>query len=363
MKILFVLELYYPHIGGNERLFKSLAESLASQGHEIRVLTTRFDKKLAKKEEINGVHIRRLPVFNRFWFSFFATCPAIRMARDVDLIHTTSYNAAPPAWIAARVRKKKVFITFHEAWGKLWFSLPYMNSLQRRLYYYFEQFILHLKFDKFIAVSDYTRDCLIQNKVNPERIIRIYNGLDYNEFEGFSYKPPSKFTFTYFGRPGSSKGLDLLLQAIPEFINNHPDAMLQLIISKSPMHIYQKIVDTIDQNNLKENTTILSSLDDNTLKEKLLNSSCIVVPSYSEGFCYAAAETIALGIPLLHSNLGALNEVVSGKNIPMKSQDKDGLLEALNKAFNGDWEEKPLTKFELKETVSEYLKLYKSLLS
>jgi len=139
--------------------------------------------------------------------------------------------------------------------------------------------------------------------------------------------------------------------------------MLQLIISKSPMHIYQKIVDTIDQNNLKENTTILSSLDDNTLKEKLLNSSCIVVPSYSEGFCYAAAETIALGIPLLHSNLGALNEVVSGKNIPMKSQDKDGLLEALNKAFNGDWEEKPLTKFELKETVSEYLKLYKSLLS
>ncbi len=360
MKILFILELYYPNIGGNERLFKSLAESLVSQGHEVSILTTRFSKDIPEKEEINGVLIKRLPVLNRFWFTLFATCPAIRLAKKADLIHTTSYNAAFPAWIAAKVRKKKVFITFHEAWGKLWFSLPYMNPVQRRLYYGFEQLILRLKFDKFIAVSDYTRDCLLQNKVPPDRILRIYNGLDYRQFEGLLLEPPSNFTFTYFGRPGSSKGLDILMEAVPEFIRKHPKAILKLIISKSPLNIYRKIIKTIDQYKLKDNIIILSGLDDKTLKDALLNSSCIVIPSYSEGFCYAAAETIALGVPLVHSNLGALKEVVSGKNIPMKSQDKTGLLEALEKAYNNEWEEKPLRKFELIDTIRDYINLYQS---
>ncbi|MEA3479356.1 MAG: glycosyltransferase family 4 protein [Bacteroidota bacterium] len=363
MKILFILELYYPNIGGNERLFKSLAESLASQGHQVSILTTRFSKDLPEKEEINAVLIKRLPVLNRFCFTLFATCPAIRLAKKADLIHTTSYNAAFPAWIAAKVRKKKVIITFHEAWGKLWFRLPYMNSLQRRLYYYFEQFILGLKFDKFIAVSDYTKDCLLQNKVRPDRIIRIYNGLDYKQFKGLTHKPPEHFTFTYFGRPGNSKGLDILMEAAPEFIRKHPKAILKLIISKSPLNIYRKIIETIDQYKLNDNTIILSGLDDKTLKDELLNSSCIVIPSYSEGFCYAAAETIALGVPLVHSNLGALKEVVSGNNIPMKSHDTQGLLDALEKAITGLWMEAPVRKFELQNTVNEYLKLYESSLS
>ncbi len=360
MKILFILELYYPNIGGNERLFSSLAESLVSQGHEVIVLTTKFRKDLPKQEEKNGVLIKRLPVFNRFWFTLFATCPAIRLARKADLIHTTTYNAAFPAWVAAKLRKKKAFITFHEVWGKLWFRLPYLNALQRRLYYCFEQFILRLKFDKFIAVSDYTKDCLQQNKVRPDRIVRIYNGLDYKQFEGLTHKPPENFTFTYFGRPGSSKGLDILMKAAPGFIKSHPTAILKLIISKSPLNIYRKITDAIEKHNLQDNTIILSGLDDHTLKDELLKSSCITIPSYSEGFCYAAAETIALGVPLISSDQGALPEVVSGKFIKMQEFNAHGLIDALEEAYQGKWIITPIRKFELNITVQEYIDLYQS---
>jgi multimeric flavodoxin WrbA len=42
MKILFVLEHYYPHTGGVEILFKNLCEGLVKKGHEVEVITTRL---------------------------------------------------------------------------------------------------------------------------------------------------------------------------------------------------------------------------------------------------------------------------------------------------------------------------------
>ena len=74
MKLLFVLEYYYPNIGGVEKLFKSLAEELVVHGHEVTVVTTRFDKKLAARETINGVNIVRLNLRNRF-ASRYEICP------------------------------------------------------------------------------------------------------------------------------------------------------------------------------------------------------------------------------------------------------------------------------------------------
>ena len=361
MRILYILELYYPNIGGNERLFRSLAESLAVQGHEVTVLTTRFRNDLPKHEVVNGVNIKRLPVHNRFLFTFLAFFPAISLAKKADLIHTTSYNAAIPSWLAAKLTGKKVIITFHEVWGKLWYKLPFMNAIQKRLFYYYEQLILHLRFEKFIAVSEYTSDCLIKNKVDPKRILRIYNGLDYKSFNGHNPSTSSEFTCTFFGRPGNSKGLDILTEAIPSFLKSHPDAQFKMIMSKSPLKIYNKVVGSLQRLISSGDVIILSQLDDETLKKELLGSSCIVIPSYSEGFCYAAAESIAMGTPLVHSNLGALKEVVSGKHIPMKSQDKSGLLDALEKAINGEWEEKPVRRFELGDTVSNYLRVYDSL--
>ena len=91
---------------------------------------------------------------------------------------------------------------------------------------------------------------------------------------------------------------------------------------------------------------------------KRQTSHCVVIPSYSEGFCFAAAETIALGTPVISSGKGALKEVVSGKFIEMESFDKQDLFSALEKAYHGAWTSKPIKHFELKTTVKNYLALY-----
>lgn len=157
MKVLFVLEYYYPNVGGIEKLFKGLAESLAKEGHEVMVLTNKFKKSIPIDEIINNVRIKRLNLKNRFYFTFFSLPSVIKYGRHFDIIHTTSYNAALPACLASLLLKKKVIITFHEVWGKLWFKLPFINPIQKSLYYLFEKLILALPFHKYVAVSEATK--------------------------------------------------------------------------------------------------------------------------------------------------------------------------------------------------------------
>jgi len=124
MKILFVLENHYPKIGGVETLFKDLTDVLAEEGHTITVLTNRSpSENLKAKESYHpNLTIIRKTLYNRYLFTFFAWIPAFFLARKHDFIHTTSYNAALPAYIAGFLSRKKTIITFHEVWAKMWFD-------------------------------------------------------------------------------------------------------------------------------------------------------------------------------------------------------------------------------------------------
>ena len=241
MKILFVLENYYPHIGGVETLFHNLAHKLSDQNHQVVVLTTLKNKDDAPYENIGDVQIYRKSYLNRYFFTFFAVFAAFRVAKDCDLIHTTSYNAALPAWLAGKFRGKKVLITFHEVWADLWFSLPFMSKLGARLHYMFEQLILGLDFHRFIGVSHFTEQALLDQGIPKSRVAMIYNGIDYSEFANFKYNPKEEaFTFTFFGRLGMSKGIEIFLSAIQLMPTSNQKIRYQLIIPTSPEPFLKK---------------------------------------------------------------------------------------------------------------------------
>jgi len=153
VRILFVLENYYPHIGGVETLFKSLCESLVIKGHQVTVFTSRVIAHSERRETINGVEIRRFWSGNRYVFTFLSILTIWRLARKHDHVHTTSYNAALPAWIGSQLADRRCTITFHEVWDELWLRLPGMSAIGSRLHRAFEKMILSLSFNKYIGVS------------------------------------------------------------------------------------------------------------------------------------------------------------------------------------------------------------------
>lgn len=58
LKILIVLNYYYPYISGLSECAKSLAEELAKD-HDVTVLTAKHEKHLSNSEVINGVKVER----------------------------------------------------------------------------------------------------------------------------------------------------------------------------------------------------------------------------------------------------------------------------------------------------------------
>ncbi|MBR9919591.1 MAG: glycosyltransferase family 4 protein [Bacteroidetes bacterium] len=361
MKILFVLEHYHPYIGGAERLFKDLAESLVSEGAEVQVITTRFDKRLPAKAVLNGVKVKRITCRNRFLFTFMSLPAIWRLAGNCDFIHTTTYNAALPAWLGARLRRKPITITFHEVWGKLWLRLPFASAFSRRLFYLYEQLILKLGFDRYVAVSNSTRDALVEHGVAADKVIRIYNGLDYESFKGYDYAPSGEFCFAYFGRLGISKGLDLLLPAASRYFEEGGEGRMILIIPKTPQNVYKKVMELLEQYALHDRTDVWHELDRDSLFKKICQCTAVVIPSYSEGFCFVAAEAVAMGIPVVSSHQAALREVVTGKLIRSEGQSIEAYFNALNRAAAGDWDEIPVIRYRMRDSVAEYLKLYKGL--
>ncbi len=362
MKILFVLENYYPNIGGVETLFKNLVERLAEEDNQITIVTTKIRSDLPFREELKNITIIRVPFWNRYFFTLFAVFPVFYYMKDCDIVHTTSYNAGLPSFFAAKLRRKKIIITFHEVWGQLWFQLPYMNGLVKWGHYYFEQLLLKLSFDRFIAVSESTAESLRKNGVASEKILVNYNGIDYTEFQNVLPAPrtENKFTYTYFGRLGISKGLDILLDAASELKKQDTNTRLKMIIPKEPIGFFDLIIKIIKERELDNYILLLHNLPFQDLLKELKASDCIVIPSYSEGFCYAAVESIALEVPIISSDQAALKEVVSGQYIKMKEHNSAALVAAILQAKNGDWQKDEIKKFELADSVQGYLTIYKN---
>jgi glycosyltransferase involved in cell wall biosynthesis len=357
-RILFVLEHYFPYIGGAETLFCSLAEALVVKGCQVEVVTTRHQRSLPKLEMINGVQVRRIDCRNRYFFTFLSLPAIIRAARNCDLVHTTTYNAALPAWLGARLARKPVVVTFHEVWGKLWFRLPFASLLARSFFFLYEWMLTRLTFDRVVAVSDFTRQALINSGFAETKVSRIHNGLLYEEFAKWIHQPPDHPKFLYFGRLGISKGLDLLIPAAATLFQKHPEAEVVLVLPRNPAPMLKKVQQLIEKHGVGERVTLLHELSREELLRQICSSSAVVIPSYSEGFCFVAAETVALEVPIVSSGKGALKEVVCGKYVECPELDEEHLAAALIRAAAGKWEERPIRYFPLYVAVQEYLAMY-----
>ena len=109
MKILIGLTYYRPHTSGLTIYAERLANGLAHLGHEVTVMTSRFDPSTPLEEEVEGVRIVRVPV--AFRVSKGVIMPTIGfvawrevMANDIVCLHEASINTQTPMVVNICVR-------------------------------------------------------------------------------------------------------------------------------------------------------------------------------------------------------------------------------------------------------------------
>ncbi len=374
MNILYVYEFYTPHVGGGEIALQHLAEGVAARGHTVQLVTSKLPG-TAGEETLNGVHIHRVSAPRlgaRYWFMLLSLKPIFSLAKSADLIHTFTYTAVPPAWVVATLRHKKIVLTVHEFWGKLWKSFSGLNPVSALLHRWFERSLFFLPMTQVVAISHATEKNLREIGVSAQKLSVIYQGIDQELF-----KRPAEheimalrnkmnvadqtFVYLFFGRPGISKGLEYLLRAVPEITQNIPNSQLWLILAKEPTAQYEKMLELIKQLGIESSVRLIDPVERQKLPAYLAAAQTVVVPSLSEGFGFSVAEACAVGTPVIASSVGSIPEVISGKYILVDAATPLAIAQGVNKIHQATFTQTPLKTFAWSATVKKHILLYASL--
>ena len=168
MKIVLIVDYYYPNTGGAEVLYQQLAEGLATQ-HQVIVLT-QGNINLPLFEIINGVKVFRVRTWHRALFPLQGFALAKKLVKDADIVQTATYAGGV---LAARIKKytsAKIVCIVHEALDKRWLQLGWYGWQA----YVYEKYFFHHTFDHYIAVSESTKKQLLNLGIEKSRITRIY---------------------------------------------------------------------------------------------------------------------------------------------------------------------------------------------
>ncbi len=369
LNILFVLENYYPMFGGAETVFINLCEGLAKKGHEVSVVVQKLPD--TKSYEVrNKVKIYRVNSYSRYFYPFVAVPLVWRLSKNADIIHTTTYTGAGPAWLAAKLRRKPIIITILEVLGKKWnFTLPWPSSLFHRI---LEWTIIKLGYDKYSCISESTQKDLIKY-VKKEKTQVIYNGFDWQFWDPKKYDGKEirrklalddNYVVFFYGRPGFSKGFEFLVKAMPKIVEKIHDARLLALVTQDKQYQkrFKKIMKIVKDLKIEPLCNILSSAPIKELPNHVAAADVVVVPSLTEGFGYTTLESCAMGKPVVASNVGSIPEVVFGKYVLVEAKNPDAIAEGVVNIYNRKWLTSPKKKFNWVNNINEHTKIYKKVL-
>jgi len=114
MKVLMITPNFYPDIGGVEKHVLQVTNEIVKKGHQVTVLTRKYDKKLCDEETIDKIKVVRFPLENlpNTWKWIYKNKTLIK---NTDVIHCHDYRVFIFYYLPFRILFpfKHVFITYH----------------------------------------------------------------------------------------------------------------------------------------------------------------------------------------------------------------------------------------------------------
>ena len=294
MRILYVIPEFEE--GGAEVHVLHLINELSKRGHEITLATSGGKLETQLPENVRVIHV---PAERKNLFTVFYC--AIKLSRlhknfQWDIIHAHSRVPAWIAWILARLIHVKWLMTAHALYSLNVGLIPLRHA------------------DGVIYISQAVKNHL-QNYMSKNSII-IPNGITPPKLRHKDF-PHERIKFLTVGRLTRLKGIDVVLKAL------------------SGLKDYEWTLDILGEGSQREELERLSNelgLNDrvkfhgDTNKEKvelfMAEASCLLFPSYQEGMGLVVLEALALGLPVIASDLEALQELSSGELIPAGNVEK-----------------------------------------
>ncbi len=234
MKILEVLTYYRPWVSGLTIYVERLSRALVRQGHDVTVLTSQYAPNLPRYEVMDGVKVVRIPVVYRvskgvLMPGFGPMAWKLVNRHEIVHLHLPQFDA-PGVALRGRLLQKPVVLTYH-------CDLQLPPGLFNRVVDGVVQIQNRLAGALADAVVTYTRDYAENTP-----FLKQYMGkklhiipppvelspCDDAEVAAFRARHglAGKAVIGISARLAAEKGIEVLLNALPEVLAQHPNAVV-----------------------------------------------------------------------------------------------------------------------------------------
>jgi glycosyltransferase involved in cell wall biosynthesis len=194
--------------------------------------------------------------------------------------------------------------------------------------------------DLFLAMSQMSKDALVEEGVAPERIVKLFGAVDTGHFSpgrpdpGLLKKlgiPLNAEVLLYVGRLSRSKGVFCLLEAFRELASRHKRLRL-LLVGKDE----EGVAAWVEKNTLGGRVHLAGFVPYAQMPNYYRLARYFILPSLpskgqQEQFGYVLAEAMACGVPVLGSRCGAIPEVIDDRERIFEPDSAAGLGETLER--------------------------------
>ncbi len=359
MHILYILDFYKPNKWWVEVLFEQIINHF-SKKNKVSIITWNYNWKLKDTERHWNITIYRIKAKNLINFTFKAYIFTKHIIHNIDIIHTSNFYSAFTASRLSKKYKKKSILHINWFFGNYRFKM--IDKLRAYKFKLLEYGNIKWHFNKYITVSKYMYDvAYFHYWIDHKKLKTIYNGIDYKKWEENintkevenlkeKYNLQDSYSLLFYGRIEKVKWIDLLLESIKDI----KDIKLLLIVHG---HI-ESLKENIERFWIKDKTIIIEWQEHNKIANFIKAVDTVVFPSLTESFGYVGLETSILQTPLICSDIGAIPEVVFWKVNFFKVNNKNSLIQAIERSKKWDFEQIPYKNFDIDNTLKELEKVY-----
>lgn len=380
MRIVHTLLRYPPASGGVEDYTHALVERLRARGEDVRVETTNLKTHHppallpAPLDDPPYVHRHTVQTFDAMGYPIPQGLKEEFINLPMDILHAHGFWYAP-ADIAARAAKRRG-IPF--VLNPYYYNTDNRRTVKWQLYRILYGRATVAAADAVIVISPFEQGLLREDRFLLPRVELIPPGINPEEFETPAENPFPRWgirqesVLLFAGRIAKSKGLDLLLRALPGVRRAVSNTHLAIIGEDFG---FRRECETLASDlGIRDAVSFLGRVSRRELLAAYRYARVFVLPSRFEAFGIVLLEAGASGCPVVATRSTAIPYVVRDNDTGLlfKPEDADDLArnilavlqnETLGKRLGATAKNRARTEFRWDKSVEKLHALYTDLLN
>lgn len=236
-------------------------------------------------------------------------------------------------------------------------------QLEKKIFHRWRKRLFYAFATKIICNSNAAKNDIIKVfNVNPEKVFVVYNAIRKDLENSVHFKNDQ---IVYAGRLHSSKGVDILIHAMPIIKENFVSVQLVIIGDDERSGELQKLKGLASSLDVNDNISFIGNCSKGVVLNKFRESYCTVVPSRFESFGYVIIESFSTGTPVIGTDTTGISEIIRDgiDGFLFQPENHNDLAEKiitllkndeLRKRFSKNCRNRFMEKFEVEEVASHF---------